>query len=1005
MKMYVIVAVVASLLMPATLLSSLESPDNTEPTGQTSTSMTMEIVPNLLIIKFRDAMTFAPGSKTFGIGSLDAVLQRIGASEIAPFNTMTDQALRKKPRPALHSDRMVKVFYTADDRPELLAREISADPSVEYAEPYYSFPLNYTPNDPRLNQQWAVTVMNLREAWDITTGDSTIVIGNVDTGVDWSHEDLALNIWINPGEWGVNGELSNNGIDDDGNGKIDDWRGWDFIGAGTAQNRMPNNNPMDGTLGHGTMTSGCSTARTDNGIGIAGSGFQGKILAIKASGDNSSGVAAGYEGILYAVQMGAKIVNCSWGGTGPFSQALQDIVNDANAMGVLVISSSGNNPLDNDYIPHWPSSLNYVLNVGSVQSSGAASNWCTYGTTVHTYAPGSGILTTRKGGGYTSPTGTSFSAPLTAGVAALVWSVNPDWTPTQVAMQLRVTSDQFGALPQSKRYGRLNAFRAVSENRTLSDIPGVRLKNTTLSFLEGGNRFTEPGQTARVTMELENVLAQTSENAVVTLAIDDASLLADAASWPLDNMGTFDTRTVEFDVRLADIPTTSEGYLPVRLRIQDGEYIDYVAARIPIYLIDAWHTSLNFGNPYFTSINTATSTAAWATANVSSQDLVLRTVNAGASWTNAGSSGYPSGKGVYCIFALSSTNALVGTGPSNGAAEIFRTTNGGSTWTGVSVSELTPFVNWIHMFDAENGLFQGDPLNGRWGIATTMDGGATWQPIENTLFAPAGEAGWNNSYSRVGDTLWFGTNNSRIYRSTDRGETWHSLSTPSKHSVNISFADALRGVARFTAQQNQGGEEMLAVTSDGGETWTPLTNVQMQSGGAVQFEPNGKRLWLIQGSNARVSEDMGQSWYSQAVPGAFGTITTSTVFSNSIITDVYAGGLNIFKYRSNHLADVTVAVNRSPSEHGFRIDHLYPNPLSATSAGGSVLGFTTEYTTDVKVQIFDNLGRLLVTALDARLAGGTHTYRLSSAGLSPGSYHVRVTAGDRMLSRTLLVIH
>src|SRR5512147_1350379 len=125
---------------------------------------------------------------------------------------------------------------------------------------------------------------------------------------------------------------------------------------------------MDGAIGHGTNTSGCFGARANNGIGIAGTSYQSKILAIKTGAESASlAILAGYDGIAYAIDMGCKVINCSWGGTGSRSQAIQDLIDLAVSHGALVVSSSGNDPVDNDRIPHYPSSLDHVLNVGSVE--------------------------------------------------------------------------------------------------------------------------------------------------------------------------------------------------------------------------------------------------------------------------------------------------------------------------------------------------------------------------------------------------------------------------------------------------------------------------------------------------------------------------------------------------------------------------------------------------------------------------------------------------------------
>jgi subtilisin family serine protease len=238
----------ALLLLFVSDVALADSPDRGTSPATVQGQKSIEIVPNLVIIKLRPQVQFTVSGGRLGVPSLDALFARIGATDVESFSSIPETAFQKAARREFHHDRMVKVRYTSGDHPELLAKEIANDPQVEYAEPYYIYPLHHTPNDPRLSAQWAVTVMKLKEAWDITTGDSTIVIGDIDTGVDWSHEDLAPSIYINPGEWGINGELANNGIDDDNNGKIDDWRGWDYYGNGSFQSPRPDNDPMDGTL-------------------------------------------------------------------------------------------------------------------------------------------------------------------------------------------------------------------------------------------------------------------------------------------------------------------------------------------------------------------------------------------------------------------------------------------------------------------------------------------------------------------------------------------------------------------------------------------------------------------------------------------------------------------------------------------------------------------------------------------------------------------------------------
>jgi len=178
---------------------------------------TMMIADGIVIVKLKLSASLAPQRTSFGISSLDEILARIDVRSIRPFSISNGLQKASALEQEFGLDRLYVIHFTLSEQPELLARELTQNPIVEYAEPYYVFPLDHTPNDPQIGQQWAISMMKMFDAWDITTGDSTIVIGDVDTGIDWTHPDLEPSISINSGEWGVDGSLSENGIVDDGN--------------------------------------------------------------------------------------------------------------------------------------------------------------------------------------------------------------------------------------------------------------------------------------------------------------------------------------------------------------------------------------------------------------------------------------------------------------------------------------------------------------------------------------------------------------------------------------------------------------------------------------------------------------------------------------------------------------------------------------------------------------------------------------------------------------------
>lgn len=281
---------------------------------------------------------------------------------------------------------------------------------VDYAEPNYSVQALYTPDDPDYVNQTYLSDMQIQQTWDVSQGDG-VIVAVIDTGVDVMHPDLTSNIWVNPGEDGqdVNGfDKRSNLVDDDQDGYIDNWMGWNFV---------EDNNDARDANGHGTHLAGIIAAQMDNTLGIAGVAPKARIMAVKALDNSGFGTYAQVaEAIIYAVDHGAKVINLGFGGTAN-SEALLAATDYAYSHNVIVIAAGGNTgtqtliyPAANPHVISV-SALDKDLNVATFSSSSAA---------IQISAPGVGIYSTMPNSGYASMSGTSMASAQVSGVVSLL---------------------------------------------------------------------------------------------------------------------------------------------------------------------------------------------------------------------------------------------------------------------------------------------------------------------------------------------------------------------------------------------------------------------------------------------------------------------------------------------------------------------------------------------------------------------------------------------------------
>ncbi len=330
------------------------------------------------------------------------------------------------------------LMKSSENTAEMISR-LKNDPNVEAVSPNYRRQLTKIPNDPFFDELWGLynngqqvegstglpgIDISAMDAWEVNTGSKDVIVADLDTGVDYTHEDLQPNIWVNPRE------IPNDGIDNDGNGYVDDVYGYDFAGNNEGDNDP---DPMD-IHGHGTHTSGTIAAAGNNGIGITGVNWRAKIMVLKGfRPDMGLYDSDAIEAIEYAIMMkkeyGYNIVaiNASWGGGGN-DDLLKEAIEKAGQAGIIFCAAAGNDGTDNDSDPQYPCcyDLPNIISVAAVDQEGYLASWSNYGTwSTHIAAPGVNILSTLPGNNYDYWDGTSMATPHVTGAIALIASRFP----------------------------------------------------------------------------------------------------------------------------------------------------------------------------------------------------------------------------------------------------------------------------------------------------------------------------------------------------------------------------------------------------------------------------------------------------------------------------------------------------------------------------------------------------------------------------------------------------
>ncbi|MCJ7486670.1 MAG: S8 family serine peptidase [Candidatus Aminicenantes bacterium] len=446
-------------------------------------------VPNELLVKFKPAT-----AETAVIQAIEAVQGAIIAhrGEVVSAGLWAEN--KSEYRSFLGDPDLFHVKLPPILRTEKAIAELLANPNVEFAEKNYVSHIETIPNDPEFSYQWGLhntgqsggtadADIDAPEAWEIFTGSSDITIAVIDTGIDYGHTDLQSNIWTNPGE--IGGGKETDGIDNDGNGKIDDWHGWDFVNS--------DNNPMDDNS-HGTHVAGIAGASGNNETNVAGVCWNVKLMPVKAYdaygyGNTARDIAA----IDYAISLDAQVINASWGSYS-YSAALYQAIERAMTSGILFVAAAGNDSYNNNTTPLYPSSydIDNIISVLATTDTDTLSAFSNYGSySVDLGAPGGedatqngyNILSTIPNNQTSKKAGTSMATPFVSGGSALVLGQRPtiDWWQAKTII-LKSVDTKSALVGKARTHGRLNVLNVLNYSTPVlpdapTDLEGAAFEN------------------------------------------------------------------------------------------------------------------------------------------------------------------------------------------------------------------------------------------------------------------------------------------------------------------------------------------------------------------------------------------------------------------------------------------------------------------------------------------------------------------------------------------------
>jgi hypothetical protein len=773
---------------------------------------------------------------------------------------------------------------------------LSTESEIEYSVPVYNYKFSdFIPNDESLGSQYYLDSINIYKAWDIAKGDKSVIIGIVDSGTDFKHKDLISQIWVN------NGEIPNDGIDNDKNGFIDDVNGWDFIGDITPLEAIQDkfvedNNPIPSVQAndHGTHVAGISAAKTNNSIGIASTGFNVTFMPVKIAIDDlpsSRMVYRPYEGLLYAAKNGANIINCSWSSS--YHDPLAwDVVNEVLSMGVTIVAASGNESFWIDMFPYYPAAIPGVIAVGSIGKSGNVSGFSNFGIRTNCFAPGENIYSTLNNDRFGIKSGTSMSSPVVAGFIANLISAFPNYTSSQIFHQIRSTTDNFKN-SNILTHGKLNSFNAVRYNNSnfpAMTVPGLEVDEV---LIENSGKIENYGST-NIRLKVRNYLSD-AQNVTVNLSSQNDFLTLNPRTFNFPEIKKGQFVYIDLQVNINKTCPWFEGDAIILASFESGNYKDNQLIELPFkfesnnkyilvqtfpetYLID-WYGSTSSDLFNYWSVGYDYSTKRGVVYNFGK-------INGFVS---------PTSDTLIDVSSIDDNLVFTVSNGISGSTSLLKSTNGGLTFKTTNLSELLKKIQAVHFDSVMNGIITGINPNGDGKLLFTDDGGVTFK--NKSLEKPLTGSEYFSSRitKRNNKTIFVATSKGKIAYSDNITSNFTMISDNSGLTIRRVIPVSKDTILYFGSNENE--EYFLKITTNNGKSFSDVTPKNVDLSNVLDFfipDSSNSIYYVLKTGEIYGSDDFAETWYPELNNQyRFDALTNAVNFSKNGKVRIWFAGIDI----------------------------------------------------------------------------------------------------------------